>query len=112
MVTTRRSKSIQNEAPPTSRDDARGEAKSAGPEARINQLSQQLAQAQKNVEDLLAQNTVLLAAQTPPPFNHDAVDGTNPGGNPEGSGERAGPRNEDHGEHANPVPPTESERKL
>ena len=54
MVMTRRSKSIQNEALLTSRDDARGEAESAGPEARIAQLSQQLAQAQKNVEDLLA----------------------------------------------------------
>jgi hypothetical protein len=111
MVTTRRSKSIQNEALLTSRDDARGEAESAGPEARITQLSQQLAQAQKNVEDLLAQNAVLLAAQTPPSFNHDAVDGTNPEGNPKGSGERDG-RNENHGEPINPVPPTEAERRL
>jgi hypothetical protein len=71
-----------------------------------------LAQAQKNVEDLLAQNALLLAAQTPPPFNHDAVEGTNLGGNPEGSGEKAGPWNEDHGEPANPAPPTESERRL
>jgi hypothetical protein len=116
MVTRRRSKSIQNnareEVPPTSRDDVRGEAESAGPEARITQLSQQLAQAQKNVEDLLAQNALLLAAQTPPPFNHDVVEGTNLGGNPEGPGEKAGPRNEDHGEPINPVPPTESERRL
>jgi hypothetical protein len=117
MVTTRRSKSIQNdapqnEAPPTSRDDVRGEAESAGPEARITQLSQQLAQAQKNVEDLLAQNALLTAAQTPPPFNHDAGEGTNLGGNPEGSGEKAGPRNEDHGEPINSVPPTDAERRL
>jgi len=90
MVTTRRSKSILNEVPPISRDDARGEAESADPEARITQLSQQLAQAQKNVEDLLAQNAVLLAARTPPP-NHDVADGTNH----EGSGERNG-RNENH----------------
>jgi hypothetical protein len=96
----------------TNRDDVRGEAESAGPEARITQLSQQLAQAQKNVEDLLAQMALLLAAQTPPPFNHDAVEGTNLGGNPERSGEKAGPRNEDHGEPANPAPPTESERRL
>jgi hypothetical protein len=34
------------------------------------------------VEDLLAQNALLLAAQTPPPFNHDVVEGTNPDGNP------------------------------
>jgi hypothetical protein len=112
MVTTRRSKSIQNDAPPTSRDDARGEAESVGPEARINQLSQQLTQAQKNVEDLLAQNALLQAAQTPPPFNHDAVEGTNLGGNPEGSGEKAGPWNGDHEEPINPVPPTEAERRL
>jgi hypothetical protein len=111
MVTTRRSKSIQNEALRANRDDARGEAESAGPEARIAQLSQQLAQAQKNVEDLLAQNAVFLAARTPPSFNHDAADGTNLEGNPEGSGEREG-RNENHGEPINPVPPTEAERRL
>jgi len=71
-----------------------------------------LAQAQKNVEDLLAQNALLLAAQTPPPFNHDAVEGTNPDGNPEGSGEKAGPQNEDQEVPVNPVPPTDSERRL
>lgn len=64
------------------------------------------------MEDLLAQNALLLVAQTPPPFNHDAVEGTNYDGNLEGSGERARPQNEDHGEPVNPVPPTESERRL
>jgi hypothetical protein len=60
MVTTRRSNPVQNETqeearrPNLGQDDVRGEAESAGPEARITQLSQQLAQAQKNVEDLLA----------------------------------------------------------
>jgi hypothetical protein len=116
MLTTRRSNPVQNETQeevrPTNRDDVRGEAESAGPEARITQLSQQLAQAQKNVEDLLAQNALLIAAQTPPPFNHNAVEGTNLDGNPEGSGERAGLRNEDHVEPVNQVPPTESERRL
>jgi hypothetical protein len=28
------------------------------------------------VEDLLAQNALLIAAQTPPPLNHDVVEGT------------------------------------
>jgi hypothetical protein len=116
MVTTRRSNPVQNETQgevqPTNRDDVRGEAESAGPEARITQLSQQLSQAQKNVEDLVAQKALLIAAQTPPPLNHDAVEGTNPDGNPEGSGERAVQRNEDHMEPANPVPPTDSERRL
>jgi hypothetical protein len=64
------------------------------------------------VEDLLAQNALLIAAQTPPPFNHDAVEGTNPDGNPEGSGERVVPQNEDHVEPINPVPPTDSEQRL
>jgi hypothetical protein len=57
MVTTRRSNPVQNETQgdvqPTNRDDVHGKAESAGPEARITQLSQQLAQAKKNVEDLL-----------------------------------------------------------
>jgi hypothetical protein len=59
MVTTRCSNLAQNETheeerrPNLGRDDVRGEAESAGPEAKITQLSQQLAQAQKNVEDLL-----------------------------------------------------------
>jgi hypothetical protein len=116
MVTTRRSNPVQNETQeevrPTNRDDIHGEAESAGPEARITQLSQQLAQAQKNVEDLLAQNALLTAAQTPPPFNHEAVEGTNPDGNPEGPGEKAVPRNEDHVVPINPVPPTDSEKRL
>jgi hypothetical protein len=118
MVTTRRSNPVQNETQEEvrhpNRDDVRGEAESAGLEARITQLSQQLAQAQKNVEDLLAQNALLIAAQTPPPLNHDAVEGTNPNGNPEGLGERAEPRIEDHVEPINPVPPapTDSERRL
>jgi len=64
------------------------------------------------VEDLLAQNALLTAAQTPPPFNHEAVEGTNPDGNPEGSGERVVPQNEDHVEPINPVPPTDSEQRL
>jgi len=105
---------IQEEArcPNLGRDDARREAESAGPEARITQLSQQLAQVQKNMEDLLAQNALLIAAQTPPPLNHDAVEGTNPNGNPEGSGERVEPRTEDHVEPINPVPspPKDAER--
>jgi hypothetical protein len=94
MVTTRRYNPVQDKTqeearrPNLGRDDVCGEAESAGPEARITQLSQQLAQAQKNVEDLLAQNALLIAAQTPPPLNHDAVEGTNPNGNTEGSGER------------------------
>jgi hypothetical protein len=71
-----------------------------------------LAQAQKNVEDLLAQNALLTAAQTPPPFNHEAVEGTNPDGNPEGQGEKAVPRNEDHVVPINSVPPTYSEKRL
>jgi hypothetical protein len=116
MVTMRRSNPVQNETQgevqPTNRDDVRGEAESAGPEARITQLSQQLAQAQKNVEDLLAQNALLTAAQTPPPFNHEAVEGTNPDGNPEGQGEKAVPRNEDHVVPINSVPPTYSEKRL
>jgi hypothetical protein len=116
MVTTRRSNPVQNETQgevqPTNRDDVRGEAESAGPEARITQLSQQLAQPQKNVEDLLAQNALLTAAQTPPPFNHEVVEGTNPDGNPEGQGEKAVPRNEDHVLPVNPVPPTDSEKRL
>jgi hypothetical protein len=116
MVTTRRSNPIQNETQeevrPTNRDDVRGEAESACPEARITQLSQQLVQAQKNVEDLLAQNALLIAGQTPPPFNHDAVEGTNPDGNPEGSGERVVPWNEDHVEPIYPVLPTDSEKRL
>jgi hypothetical protein len=51
MVTTRRSKTVQDNAheeaqrPNQGRDDAREEAESAGPEDRIAQLSQQLAQA-------------------------------------------------------------------
>jgi hypothetical protein len=46
MVTTRRSNPVQDEIqeearrPNLGRDDARGEAESAGPEARIIQLSQ------------------------------------------------------------------------
>jgi hypothetical protein len=104
MVTTRRSKPIQDEALSTSQGDVRGEVESAGLEVRITQLSQQLIQAQKNVEDLLAQNAVLLAGRTPPPSNHGAVNGTNP----EGSGERA----EDHGNPVDPAPPTEAERRL
>jgi hypothetical protein len=86
MVTTRRSNPVQNETQEEVRrpnqDNVHGEAESAGPEARITQLSQQLAQAQKNVEDLLAQNALLIAAHTPPPLNHDVVEGTNPNGNP------------------------------
>jgi hypothetical protein len=118
MVTTRRSNPVQNETQEEARrptqDDVRGEAESAGPEAKITQLSQQLAQAQKNVEDLLAQNALLIAAHTPPPLNHDAVEGTNPNGNPEESGERVEPRIEDRVEPINPVPPpqTDSERRL
>jgi hypothetical protein len=111
MVTTRRSNPVQNETheeeqcPNLGRDDVRGEAESAGLEARITQLRQQLVQAQKNVEDLLAQNALLIAAQTPPPLNHDAVEGTNPNGNPEGLGEKAEPRVEDHAEPIKHVPP-------
>jgi len=73
-----------------------------------------LAQGQKNVEDLLAQNALLIAAQTPPPLNHDAVEGTNPNGNPEGLGEKGEPRTEDRVEPINPVPPppTDAEKRL
>jgi hypothetical protein len=66
MVTTRRSNLVQNETQEEARrpnqDDVRGQEESAGLEARTTQLSQQLAQAQKNVEDLLAQNALLIAA--------------------------------------------------
>jgi hypothetical protein len=120
MVTTQRSNPVQNETheeerrPNLGRDDVRGEAESASPKARITQLSQQLAQAQKNVEDLLAQNALLIAAQTPPPLNHDVVEGTNPNGNPEGLGERAEPRIKEHAKPINsfPPPPTDAERRL
>ncbi len=46
------------------------DADSIGPEARIANLNQQLAQAQKNVEDLLAQNAMLQAARMPAPSQH------------------------------------------
>jgi hypothetical protein len=71
-----------------------------------------LAQAQKNVENLLAQNALLTAAQTLPPFNHEVVEGTNPDGNLEGQGEKAVPQNEDHVVPINPAPPTDSEKRL
>jgi hypothetical protein len=66
------------------------------------------------VEDLLAQNALLIAAQTPPPLNHEAVEGTNPNGNPEESGERVEPHIEDRVEPINsvPPPPIDSERRL
>jgi hypothetical protein len=66
------------------------------------------------VEDLLAQNALLIAAQTPPPLNHDVVEGTNPNGNPEGLGERAEPRIKEHAKPINsfPPPPTDAERRL
>jgi hypothetical protein len=46
------------------------EAESICPEARIANLNQQLAQAQNNVEDLLAQNAVLQVARTPALSQH------------------------------------------
>ncbi len=76
MVTTRRSNTVQDNVheearrPNPGRDDAHEIAESAGPEDRIAKLSQQLAQAQKNVEDLLAQNALLHAARTPQPISH------------------------------------------
>jgi hypothetical protein len=54
MMNTRRTNLSQN--------NTHEEAESIGSEARIANLNQQLAQAQKNVENLLAQNVVLQAA--------------------------------------------------
>jgi hypothetical protein len=51
MVNTRRTNPVQN--------NTHEEAESISLEARIANLNHQLAQAQKNVEDLLAQNAVL-----------------------------------------------------
>jgi hypothetical protein len=62
MVNTRHTNLGQN--------NIQEDVESIGPEARIANLNQQLAQAQKNVEDLLAQNAVLLAARTPAPSQH------------------------------------------
>ncbi|XP_062176069.1 uncharacterized protein LOC133881128 [Alnus glutinosa] len=85
MVTTRRSNPVQNET--------QGEV-------------------QPTNRDDVHGEAESAATQTQPPFNHNEVEGTNPDGNPEGSGERAVQRNEDHVEPANPVPPTDSERRL
>jgi len=78
-----------------------------------------LAQAQKNVEDLLAQNAVLLAARMLAPSQH--VEGEDnsqnegervvPNEHPEGSGEHGNPRNELH-EDLLQHPTTEAERRL
>jgi hypothetical protein len=98
------------------------EAKSINPEARIANLNQQLAQAQKNVEDLLAQNAVLQVARTPAPSQH--LEGGENSWNEdcwvalsehlEGSGEPDDPRNENNTLQGNQPPPpsTEAERKL
>jgi hypothetical protein len=50
-----------------SQNNTHEEAESIGPEARIANMNQQLAQAHKNMEDLLAQNALLQAARTPAP---------------------------------------------
>jgi hypothetical protein len=76
MVTTRRTNLGQNntheEAQRTNPDqnETHEEAKSINPEVRIANLNQQLAQAQKNVEDLLAQNALLQAVRMPIPSQH------------------------------------------
>jgi hypothetical protein len=78
-----------------------------------------LAQAQKNVDDLLAQNAVLLAARTPAPSQHiEGGDNSQNGGDrvllgehPEGSGEHGNPQGELHGNQP-PPPSTEAERRL
>jgi hypothetical protein len=125
MVTTRQSYPVQDNAheearhPNLGRDDAHEEAEFAGPEDRIAQLSQQLAQAQKNVEDLLAQNALLHAARTPPPIPHLEQEENNPDAearveHPEGSRERVEPWAEKNVMPANTAPPqqTEAEKRL
>jgi predicted transcriptional regulator len=62
MMNTRRTNLSQN--------NTHEEAESIGSEARIANLNQQLAQAQKNVENLLAQNVVLQAARLSAPSQH------------------------------------------
>jgi hypothetical protein len=62
MVNTRRANLGQN--------NTHEEEGSPGPEARIANLNQQLAQSQKNVEDLLAQNALLQVARMPTPSQH------------------------------------------
>jgi hypothetical protein len=62
MVNTHRANPGQN--------NTHEEEGSLGPEARIANLNQQLAQAQKNVEDLLAHNALLQAARSPAPSQH------------------------------------------
>jgi hypothetical protein len=62
MVNTRRANPGQN--------NTHVEEGSPGPEAKIANLNRQLAQTQKNVEDLLAQNALLQAARTPAPSQH------------------------------------------
>jgi len=87
--------------------------KKQSPSAWIANLNQQLAQAQKNVEDLLAQNAVLQAAWTPAPSHH-LEGGENsrnedrreaPSEHPEGSGEQGDPRNENNTLQVNYPPP-------
>ncbi|XP_062171075.1 uncharacterized protein LOC133876849 [Alnus glutinosa] len=87
MVNTRHTNLGQN--------NIQEDVESIGPEARIANLNQQLAQAQKNVEDLLAQNAVLLAARTPAPSQH--VEGGD---------------NSRMKEDPPPPPSTEAERRL
>jgi hypothetical protein len=111
MVNTSRTNPGQN--------NTHEDIESIGPEARIANLNQQLAQAQKNVEDLLAQNAVLQAARTPAPSQHveggensrNEDDRVVSGEHPEGSGEHGNPRNELQGNQP-PPPSTEAERRL
>jgi hypothetical protein len=76
MVTTQRTNPGQNNTHEEARrtnpnqNDTHEEAESINPEVRIANLNQQLAQAQKNVEDLLAQNALLQAVRTPAPSQH------------------------------------------
>jgi ribosomal protein L12E/L44/L45/RPP1/RPP2 len=106
-VNTRRTNLSQN--------NTHEEVESIGLEARIANL-------QKNLEDLLAQNAVLQADRTPSPSQH-LERGENsqnedhrvaPSEHPEGSREEGEPRNEDNVLHGKqPLPLLiEAERKL
>jgi len=128
MVTTRRTNLGQNNTHEKARrtnldpNDTHEEAESINPEVRIANLNQLLAQAQKNVEDLLAQNALLQAARMPAPSQHlergknsQTRDGrATPSEHPEDPGERAEPRIENNVPPGNQPPPlpTEAERRL
>jgi hypothetical protein len=89
-------------------------------EVRIANLTEQIAQAQKNMEDLVAQNALLQVAQTTPPSHQPTgaeknsrterrrLAGGDPSFHQEGSGERIEPRvpNPDN------LPPPENQAPL